>query len=98
MEFFVVANSNAAPFVSDTSDYYVEAESAELALTKAVAEYRHPCGLYAMNVYRCADSYHKGYEPMALWRSERAQGNELPDTAPSQEKREADPLDKRSET
>jgi len=72
LEFFVVANSNVAPFVSDKSEYFISAESANVALEEARAKYCHPCGLYAMSVYRDANAYHKGEEPLANWLSERA--------------------------
>jgi len=72
LEFFVVSNSNAAPFVSDKSEYFISAESADAALEKARTEYNHPCGLYATNIYGDANAYHKGEEPLAKWRSERA--------------------------
>lgn len=41
------ANSNAAPFFSDPSDGFVEAEAPMEALKKVVAEYDHPRGLFS---------------------------------------------------
>jgi hypothetical protein len=66
-EFFIQANSFAAPFFSDTSTAYVEAESAEAALESFAASYSHPCGLYAAMAYESADAMHKGAEPLARW-------------------------------
>lgn len=71
-EYFIVANSNAAPFVSDTSTQFVTAATPQDALTKFAAEYTHPAGLYAANCYESADSYHKSGPVLAEWRSGRA--------------------------
>lgn len=75
-EFFIVANSNAAPIVSDTSETYVEAETADGALVEFVAQYEHSFGLYSCNVYENADAYRKREEPLAKWRSKRAMAQE----------------------
>lgn len=72
MEFFVVARSKAAPFVSDTDTYFVEAEDADDAVSKAVADYSHPFGLYALGVWTSADAYHKGEKTVGDWRSKEA--------------------------
>lgn len=66
-EFFIHAGSFAAPFVSDTSTSYVEAESPGAALEKFAAGYSHPAGLYAALCYASADAYHKGADPLATW-------------------------------
>jgi hypothetical protein len=71
-EWFVCANSNAAPFFSDSSDYYVTARSAAQALVLAVKKYEHPCGLYALRIWRSADDYHKGKPWVAEHLSGRA--------------------------
>ena len=68
-EFFITARSFAAPFVSDMSERYVEASDAVSALEKFAAEYKHPCGLYAAEVWISADQYHKGGPPLARWAS-----------------------------
>jgi hypothetical protein len=47
------ANSNAAPFFSDPSDGFVEANTPMDALKKVVSEYTHPCGLFAANIETC---------------------------------------------
>lgn len=73
-EFFVVANSFAAPFVSDTSTRFVTAESPQAALEKFAGEYSHKCGLYAAECYESADAYHKRERPLAKWLSNRARG------------------------
>lgn len=67
MEFFIQAMSFAAPFVSDESSGFVEAESPQKALEKFAAEYTHPAGLYSANCYASADAYHKGEERLAQW-------------------------------
>ncbi len=67
-EFFVWSNSFAAPFFSDSDTRFVQAESAAAALDKARAEYRHPAGLFAMNVYASADAYHKKADALATYR------------------------------
>jgi len=72
MEFFIVANSKAAPIVSDTSHFFAEGETAAAVRDLAVAEYDHPAGLYALNVYASADAYHKKQDPLAVWRSPEA--------------------------
>lgn len=66
-EWFIHANSFAAPFVSDSSSGFVRADTAEQALEKFAAEYDHPCGLYAAAVYRSADDYYKNVDPLARW-------------------------------
>lgn len=72
-EFFIVANSFAAPFVSDTSTKHIEAETAEAALEAFAAAYSHPAGLYAAICYGNADAYHKSGKPLAKWMSNQAQ-------------------------
>lgn len=66
-EYFIVANSFAAPFFSDNSTSYQEGESAEQALELFAERYRHPASLYAAVVYENADAYHKGKKPLAKW-------------------------------
>ena len=44
------ANSNAAPFFSDSSEGFINAESPMEALHKVVAGYTHPCGLFAATI------------------------------------------------
>lgn len=66
-EFFIIANSFAAPFFSDTNEGYVEAESAENALRKFVDGYKHPAGLYAAGAYPSADAMKKGQPALAKW-------------------------------
>jgi len=64
MEYFVVANSNAAPFASDQSTGFSEGETPRAALEGFVSAYSHPAGLYAAGIYGSADDYHKGAEPL----------------------------------
>jgi len=45
--YYYQTNSNAAPFISDVYSDFIEAPTAMLALKQVVAEYKHPCGLYA---------------------------------------------------
>ena len=67
MEYFIYANSFAAPFFSDSSTSFVEAETPEAALKKFAADYKHPCGLYAASAYESADAYHKHEDSLAQW-------------------------------
>jgi len=71
-EFYVEANSFAAPFFSDTSHAYVEAKTPAQALEQFAADYSHPCGLYAATVYSSADARNKGEKPLARWLSNQA--------------------------
>ena len=66
-EFFLVANSFAAPFVSDISTHYRTAETAGAALLDLAKAYGHPAGLYAADCYSSADDYHKGQKPLMRW-------------------------------
>jgi hypothetical protein len=66
-EFFITANSFAAPFFSDSSEQYIKASSPQEALETFAAEYTHPFGLYAAVCYKSADSYHKNEKPLAKW-------------------------------
>lgn len=71
MQYFIYANSFAAPFCSDTSTDYVTAESPAEALELFAAMYRHPCGLFCASAFASADDYHKGKQPLAQWHSNR---------------------------
>ena len=71
-EFFVVTNSNAAPFFSDTDQQFIKAETAERAADKVRLEYTHACGLYSLRVWADANAYHKGEKCLAEWDSPRA--------------------------
>lgn len=66
-EYFIVAKSFAAPFVSDDSTGFLSAASPAEALTAFAAKYSHPAGLYAAVAYTSADAYHKGEKPLAQW-------------------------------
>jgi len=72
-EYFIVANSFAAPFFSDTSTSYQKGKNAKEALLLFAEKYKHPCGLYAAVVYKNSDAYHKGQKPLAKWLSNEAQ-------------------------
>lgn len=72
-EYFIVANSFAAPFVSDESTHFLMADSPADALTNFADHYKHPCGLYSAGVYESADAFHKNAEPLARWLSNHAQ-------------------------
>jgi hypothetical protein len=67
MEYFVVANSFAAPFFSDTSTKFVEGETPADAMERFVGAYKHPCGLFAAVMYESADAYHKNGKPLLKW-------------------------------
>lgn len=75
-EFFITAQSFAAPFVSDPSDAFVEAETPEAALEQFAADYKHPMGLYSANAYESADAERKGADPLAIYRSNMTQAIE----------------------
>lgn len=66
-EYFVVAKSFAAPFVSETDESYVDGETPEAALEAFAAEYKHPAGLYSAALYANADAFHKNADPLARW-------------------------------
>lgn len=68
-EWFIVSNSFAAPFFSDSGEHWVKAVDARGALEKLAKTYKHPCGLYSAAVYRDANAYHKGAKPLARWLS-----------------------------
>lgn len=70
-EFFIVANSFAAPFCSDTSTKHVNAKDAAAALEAFAKSYSHPCGLFAASCFANADAYHKGAKPLGRWKSNR---------------------------
>jgi hypothetical protein len=66
-EWFVVTNSFAAPFCSDTQHRYVEAATAADALAKVADEYRHPAGLFSAAAWPSADAKEKGAAAEATW-------------------------------
>ncbi len=71
-EYFYVANSFAAPFFSDESTGFIKAETAYKTLLVLKRTYKHPCGLYAANIYESADAYHKNKEPLEKYLSPKA--------------------------
>lgn len=76
-EYFIVANSFAAPFCSDTSTHFHEGDTAGSALNDfAVKGYKHPCGLYSAAAYDSAEAYHKGVKPLQRWLSNHARAIE----------------------
>lgn len=66
-EYFVVAASFAAPFVSDMSYMHIFGETPKDAMLKFVEAYTHPRGLYSAQLYPSADDYHKEKKPLARW-------------------------------
>jgi hypothetical protein len=66
-EFFVYSNSFAAPFFSDSDESFVKGKTAKEALNNYVKKYNHPCGLYAAQVYKDANAFHKGEKPLYTW-------------------------------
>ena len=66
-EFFIVSNSCAAPFFSDTGMSFVFGDTPEQALGLFVKNYKHPFGLYAAAIYNNSDAYHKGLAPIVRW-------------------------------
>ena len=71
-EYFVITNSNAAPFFSDTDKMFMKAKSPEECVKKVRKNYKHPAGLYAMAVFADANAYYKGEKPLVCWLSKRA--------------------------
>jgi len=66
-EYFIVANSFAAPFCSDQSTAYAKGESPEAVLRAFAVKYTHYAGLYAAVCYASADAYHKNQKSLATW-------------------------------
>lgn len=71
-EYFIIANSFAAPFFSDTSNGYVLADTPQNALLKFIKKYKHPAGLFAAIVFNNADDYHKNKPHLVRWMSNAA--------------------------
>ena len=71
--YFIVANSFAAPWVSDTSMCFQGGSTPEDALETFAASYNHPAGLYAAELYADANAYHDGHQPLARWLSNHEQ-------------------------
>lgn len=71
-EYFIVANSFAAPFCSDQSTGFQASLTPISALAAFAARYTHPFGLYAAEAYASAEAYHKGEKPVARWLSNHA--------------------------
>jgi hypothetical protein len=67
-EYFIAANSFAAPFISDTSYCFVEAADPREAITRFVVNYKHPAGLYAAMCYEDANAFYKGSDLLVEWR------------------------------
>lgn len=70
-EYFIVANSFAAPFCSDQSHSYQKGSTPESAMMMFAAEYSHPCGLYSAQLFESADAYHKNKPFLCEWHSNR---------------------------
>lgn len=71
-EYFIVANSFAAPFVSDTSEAWWNGTDPEDALLAFRKEYKHPAGLYCAYLYKDANDYKKKKQPLASFMSQEA--------------------------
>lgn len=67
MEYFVHSNSWAAPVVSDEAQGFVSGANPEEAMENFVAEYKHPCGLYAAHLYASPYSFHEREKPLVTW-------------------------------
>jgi|WetSurMetagenome_2_1015567.scaffolds.fasta_scaffold895905_2 hypothetical protein len=70
--FFVVANSCAAPFFSDTSTEFVSGKTPWHAMENFKDSYDHPAGLYGANLYKDANAYHGGDKPLIRFISDKA--------------------------
>lgn len=75
-EFFVVANSKAAPFFSDTSKTFVDGHTPKQVLEAFRERYSHPCGLYSVGVWKDANAYQKDEKPLARYLSDKANKDE----------------------
>lgn len=62
-EYFVVVNTFATPFISETYTKFIEGESP----AQALLEYCEKVRPYSANVYWDANDYHKGKEPVARY-------------------------------
>ena len=67
-EYFIVAESFAAPFVSDRSESFWKGETPDATLKEFAQNYSHPTGLYSADLYEDANAYHKNAKPLARWR------------------------------
>lgn len=74
--YFVVAESFAAPFFSDSSTGFQDGPTPEDTLEAFAAEYKHPCGLYAAMLYADANAYHEGQKALAKWLSNHEQAKQ----------------------
>ncbi len=66
-EYFIIGNTFAAPFFSDTLKRFIKAETPEKALMKFIEECTHPCGIYSANCYESADACEKNEKPLSKW-------------------------------
>lgn len=66
-EYFIKAQSFAAPFCSDESQGFISADSPADALEVFARKYSHPCGLYSAFCYKDANAEAKGHKPLAKW-------------------------------
>jgi len=66
-EYFISAQTFAAPFFSDTIERYVKADTPQAAVNSFREACDHPCGLYAIACYASADAMKKGQKQLALW-------------------------------
>jgi hypothetical protein len=77
-EYFIVANSRAAPFVSDQSTHFVAGDNPHKAIAEFARNYSHPCGLFAAELYENANSYHKGERHLTAWYCPEAYSQAFP--------------------
>ncbi|HJZ18734.1 MAG TPA: hypothetical protein VJ208_01390, partial [Candidatus Nanoarchaeia archaeon] len=71
-EYYIIANSFAAPFVSDTSTHWQRGKNPFEALQTFVKEYKHPCGLFSAHLYEDANAESKNKQPLVKWHSNAA--------------------------
>lgn len=76
-EYYIITNSFAAPFFSDTDEYYVCGNNPLDALKQAVDEYSHPCGLYGAHLYASHKAYKSGEKALAKYHSNLALAREM---------------------
>lgn len=63
-KYFVVTNSFAAPFMSDTEERFYKGNTPQEAIKKAIRYYNHPAGLYSAALWKNTNDYHKGKKPL----------------------------------
>ena len=67
-DYFIIANSFIALTNNDTSKGYITGIDENDAMEKFKKNYNHPAGLFAANLYKNEDDYHKNKKPLLMFR------------------------------